>query len=230
MLHRVENGARGRSTRALPNMRVMTRGPAAEPERYRASSAPWLTGFLVALGLVVGSAGWGHTVAHHAGAVFGCLALAALGYALYWRPRLEVHMDDVRVVNPLRTVSIPWSRIVDVRTRFAVTIVTDRGAHACFALPSAGAGAALRSGADAVNRNHPVARPGGAVRVGDLTSTASGAAAHRVRDTWQRKIETGELDIFARDGSPDPVRTRYTPGPLAAVTLLAAASVALFTV
>ena len=211
-------------------MGVMTREPAGEPETYRASSAPWLTGFLVVLGLVVCFAGWGHTVAHHAGAVFGGLALAALGYALYWRPRLEVHADEVRVVNPLRTVSIPWSRIVDVRTRFAVTITTDQGAHSCFALPSAGAGAALRSGVDAVNRNHPIARPGGAVRVGDLTSTASGAAAHRVRDTWQRKIETGELDVFARDAAPDPVRTRYAPGPLAAVVLLAAASAVLFTV
>ena len=211
-------------------MGVMTREPAAEPETYRATSAPWLTGFLVVLGLVVGVAGWGHTTAHHAAAVCGGLALAALGYALYWRPRLEVHADDVRVVNPLRTVSIPWSRIVDVRTRFAVTIATDDGAHSCFALPSAGAGAALRSGVDAVNRNHPIARPGGAVRVGDLTSTASGAAAHRVRDTWQRKIETGELDVFARDAAPDPVRARYAPGPLAAVVLLAAASVVLFTV
>ena len=202
-------------------MGVMTRETAGEPETYRASSAPWLTGFLVVLGLVMCFAGWGHTVAHHAGAVFGGLALAALGYALYWRPRLEVHADEVRVVNPLRTVSIPWSRIVDVRTRFAVTIATDQGAHSC---------AALRSGVDAVNRNHPIARPGGAVRVGDLTSTASGAAAHRVRDTWQRKIETGELDVFARDAAPDPVRTRYAPGPLAAVVLLAAASAVLFTV
>ena len=134
------------------------------------------------------------------------------------------------MVNPLRTVSIPWSRIVDVRTRFAVTIATDQGAHSCFALPSAGAGAALRSGVDAVNRNHPIARPGGAVRVGDLTSTASGAAAHRVRDTWQRKIETGELDVFARVAAPDSVRVRYGPGPLAAVVLLAAASAVLFTV
>lgn len=211
-------------------MGVMTRETAGEPETYRASSAPWLTGFLVVLGLVVCFTGWGHTVAHHAGAVFGGLALAALGYALYWRPRLEVHADEVRVVNPLRTVSIPWSRIVDVRTRFAVTIATDQGAHSCFALPSAGAGAALRSGVDAVNRNHPIARPGGAVRVGDLTSTASGAAAHRVRDTWQRKIETGELDVFARDAAPDPVRVRYVPGPLAAVVLLAAAGAVLFTV
>ena len=199
-------------------------------DTYRAASAPWLTGFLVVLGIVVGVTGWGHTAAHHAAAACSGLALAALAYALYWRPRLEVHEDLVRLVNPLRTVDVPWGRIVDVRTRFAVTIATEQRAHSSFALPSAGAGAALRSGADAVNRNHPIARPGGAVRVGDLTSTASGAAAHRVRTLWQRKIDTGELDVFADQRGLDPVRTRVVAGPLAAVVVLTAASVVLYAV
>ncbi|MDO4918840.1 PH domain-containing protein [Kocuria sp.] len=204
--------------------------PAAEHETYRAASAPWLTGFLVLLGLVVAVTGWGGTGAQHAAAVCGCLALVALGYALYWRPRLEVHPNEVRLVNPVRTVSIPWGRIVDVRTRFAVTVATAERAHSSFALPASGAGAALRAGADAVNRNHPIARPDGGVRVGDLTSTASGAAAHRVRSLWQRKIDTGELDVFAAEPRVEPVRTRVVAGPLATAALLLAASAVLYTV
>ncbi|WP_229567402.1 PH domain-containing protein [Kocuria rhizophila] len=204
--------------------------PGGNREIYRAASAPWLTGFLTVLGIVVGAAGWGHTAAHHAAAVCSGLALFALAYTLYWRPRLEVHQKLVRLVNPVRTVDIPWGRIVDVRTRFAVTIATEHRAHSSFALPSAGAGAALRSGADAVNRNHPIARPGGAVRVGDLTSTASGAAAHRVRTVWQRKIDTGELDVFADERGVEPVQTRVAAGPLAAVVVLTAASVLLYAV
>ncbi|CAL8898819.1 DUF2581 domain-containing protein [Kocuria varians] len=199
-------------------------------ETFRAASAPWLTGFLVLLGILVGVAGWGRTPAHHAAAVCGALALASLGYGLYWRPRLEVHDREVRLVNPLRTVSVPWERIVDVTTRFAVTLVTADGRYSSFALPSAGAGASFRAGADAVNRNHPIARPDGSVRVGDLTSTASGAAAHRVRSEWQRRIETGEIDVFADRGEPAAVRTRWVPGPLAATLVLGAASAVLFTV
>ncbi|RKQ36793.1 PH domain-containing protein [Kocuria tytonis] len=207
-----------------------THEPAPGRETYRAASAPWLTGFLAALGLLVLLSGWGHTVPHHVAAVCGGLALAGLGYALYWRPRLEVRTEGVRLVNPARTVSIPWGRIVDVRTRFAVTIATEEHAHSSFALPASGAGSALRAGADAVNRNHPIARPDGSVRVGDLTSTASGAAAHRVRTLWQRKIDTGELDVFATDKDPGPVRSHVVAGPLAAVVVLGAASVLLYTV
>lgn len=205
-------------------------GPAPDHETFRASSTPWLTGFLVVLGVLVLVGGWGHTAAQHAGAVCGGLALVALAHALYWRPRLEVHESGVRLVNPARTVSIPWARIVDVRTRFAVTVVTDQGSYSSFALPSAGAGAAFRSDADAVNRNHPIARPEGAVRVGDLTSTASGAAAHRVRIQWQRRVDSGELDVFTRQGDPEPVTTRLVPGPLATVVVLTAASVVLYSV
>lgn len=207
-----------------------TEGPARDHETFRATSTPWLTGFLVVLGALVLVGGWGYTAAQHAGAVCGGLALVALAYTLYWRPRLEVLENGVRLVNPVRTVSIPWARIVDVRTRFAVTVVTDQGPYSSFALPSAGAGAAFRSDAGAVNRNHPIARPEGAVRVGDLTSTASGAAAHRVRVQWQRRVESGELDVFAREGEHHPVTTRVVAGPLAAVVVLTAASVVLYSV
>lgn len=217
--------------RELPSMGTMPTSHETAPdhETFRAASAPWLTGFLVLLGLVVGISGWGRTPAHHAAAVLGALTLAGLGYTLYWRPRLEVHEREVRLVNPLRTVCVPWARIVDVSTRFAVTLVTDTGKHSSFALPAAGAGSSFRAGPDAVNRNHPIARPDGSVRVGDLTSTASGAAAHRVRSVWQRRIETGELDVFSADGSEDPVRVRLTPGPLTTTLVLGAASAVLFT-
>lgn len=213
----------------MPRTQEQPTGPAAH-ETYRAASAPWLTGFLAALGLVVAVTGWGHTAAHHVGAACGCLALVALGLALYWRPRLEIRPEEVRLVNPVRTVSIPWERIVDVRTRFAVTIAVEDRTYSSFALPASGAGAALRAGADAVNRNHPIARPDGGVRVGDLTSTASGAAAHRVRTEWQRRIETGQLDVFAQGGDAEPVRTRVVAGPLAASAVLLAASAALYAV
>ena len=60
-------------------------GPAPDHETFRASSTPWLTGFLVVLGVLVLVGGWGHTTAQHAGAVCGGLALVALAHALYWR-------------------------------------------------------------------------------------------------------------------------------------------------
>lgn len=203
--------------------------PANSPRVYRAATAGWLTGFLVILGVAVAVAAWGQDVTVNVAGLCGGGALAGLGYALYWRPRLELGDHGIRIVNPLRTVDIPWAAIVDVHTRFAVTVVTESGSHSCFALPAAGAGAALRSGEQGVTRAHPLARIGGAVRTGDLAGTRSGATANDVRSVWQRKVETGELDVFSREeASVQPVSIGYVPAPLTATTLLAGASITLF--
>lgn len=205
--------------------------PAHPPRVYRAASAPWLTGFLVVLGFVVLVAGWGGSATTNRAVAAGAAALAALGYALYWRPRLEVAAPGVRIVNPLRTVEVPWGRIVDVSTRFSVTLRTAERSYSSFALPAAGAGAALRSGIEGVSRVHPVARPGGVVRTGDLAGTASGIAANDIRTVWQRKIDMGELDVFTLDDTAvPPVRVRYAPRPLAVTAGCAALAVALFAV
>ena len=196
---------------------------------HRAASAPWLAGFVAVLGLVALVTGWGQGVLHHVAAVCLAAGSAVLGYALYWRPRLETSEAGVRIINPLRTVDIPWARIVDVRTRFAVTVVTESGSHSCFALPAAGAGAALRADAQSVARAHPLARPDGSVRTGDLVSTRSGSAANHVRALWQRRVESGELDVFRLDLQAVPrVRVGYVVWPLAVSLALLGGGMALF--
>ncbi|MBD2762558.1 PH domain-containing protein [Kocuria sp. cx-455] len=205
------------------------KSPADSPRVYRAASAPWLTGFLVLLGMVVAAAGWSQNAWLSVASVCFGVGLAGLGYALYWRPRLEIHGHGVRIINPLRTVDIPWAHIIEVRTRFTVTVVTEAGSHSCFALPAAGPGSALRSGPQGVSRAHPLARTEGAVRTGDLAGTRSGAAANDIRTLWQRKIDTGELDVFTRDDAAlEPVRVAYVPAPLAVTLAVAAVGVTLF--
>lgn len=54
------------------------------------------------------------------------LVLWVLWVAL-WRPCLRVRDDDVTVVNPLRTWTIPWARVVDVESRLQYVLVTDDG-------------------------------------------------------------------------------------------------------
>lgn len=212
--------------RAMPQDQ---KSPADSPRVYRAASAPWLTGFLVILGVAVAVAGWGHNPLLFAASVCCGAAVAGLGYALYWRPRLEIRDHGVRIINPLRAVVIPWAHIIDVRTRFTVTVVTEAGSHSCFALPAAGPGAALRSGPRGVSQAHPLARTDGAVRTGDLAGTRSGAAANDIRSLWQRKIDTGELDVFTRDDAAlEPVRMSYVPAPLTVTLVMAAAGVTLF--
>ena len=214
--------------RAMPQDQ---RSPADSPRVYRAVSAPWLTGFLVILGVAVAVTGWGQNAWLSAASVCCGAAVAGLGYTLYWRPRLEIHGHGVRIINPLRAVDIPWAHIIDVRTRFTVTVVTETGSHSCFALPAAGPGSALRSGPQGVSQTHPLARTDGAVRTGDLAGTHSGAAANDIRTLWQRRIDTGELDVFTRDDAAlEPVRVTYVPAPLAVTLIMVAAGVMLFVI
>ena len=203
--------------------------PDSSPRVYRAASAPWLTGFLVILGGVVAATGWGQNALLTVASLTSGAALAGLGYALYWRPRMEIHGFGVRIINPLRTVDVPWAHIIDVRTRFTVTVVTETGSHSCFGLPAAGPGSALRSGTQGVTQAHPLARADGSVRTGDLAGTRSGTAANDIRALWQRKIDTGELGVFTRDDAAlEPVRVRYVVAPLAVTLGLAAVGVTLF--
>lgn len=116
---------------------------AESPRVYRATSAAWLTGFLVVLGVVVAITGWGREPWLTVAGLCSGAALAGLGYSLYWRPRMEIRGHGVRIINPLRTVDIPWAQIIDVRTRFTVTVIAEAGSYSCFALPAAGPGSAL---------------------------------------------------------------------------------------
>lgn len=190
---------------------------------FRSGAAPWLTGSLVALGAVIAVLGLGGGAASAAGAVLAGTAVAYLGWYLYWRPHVRVEPEGVRIVNPLRTVVVPWAALVDVHTRFALTLVTPERSVTCFALPSGGASAALRGAPGDLTGTHPSARPDGTVRSGDLLSTRGGAAADVIRRRWQALVEDGTLDVLAERGPvDDSVRTELRPGPTLVLLALGA--------
>ena len=67
------------------------------------------------------------------------LALAAGAcWALFWRPAIEVDDGGVRVVNPLRTIDLPWPSILAVDTKFALTLVSAYGRYTAWAAPAPG--------------------------------------------------------------------------------------------
>ncbi|WP_108717999.1 PH domain-containing protein [Miniimonas sp. S16] len=121
-------------------------------------------------------------------------ALVALaGWLAFVRPRVDVTPHGVTLVNPLRTVHVPWEALIQVSTRHAMTLHTPHGRYAAWAAPGPGRhGTSVATVAD-VRR---VARGGSAAGVGfgDLPTAPSGVAAHQVRVRWQRLVETGQLD------------------------------------
>ncbi len=65
--------------------------------------------------------------------------LALLLWEAFWRPRVTVNDSGVQIVDIFRTTRIPWTTVIDVQTRWALTIVTPRRRYRASAAPAPGA-------------------------------------------------------------------------------------------
>lgn len=162
-----------------------------------------------------------------AGAVIGLCAFAAIGvglegfgpisdvwpwlglvgvgsWACYWNPRVFVTDAGIQVVNPLRTFDVPWPAVIDIETKWALTILTARGNVRAWAAPSPGR--QVLRGQRSEERRMPGMPKNSAARPSDLASTESGAAAHIVRQRWLRLIDTGNINLPAYREAPEGVR------------------------
>lgn len=92
--------------------------------------------------------------------------ICALAWAVYWRPEVEVSDGGVRIVNPWRTVHVPWPALEGVSHRWSLTVTTVDGRKvSAFAAPARGlaeqgAGTAL-SAARAVEDRREALRAAG---------------------------------------------------------------------
>jgi cell division protein FtsW (lipid II flippase) len=69
----------------------------------------------------------------------GLSAVLAFGTYLAWiRPKLVIGQDAVLVVNPLKTVSIPYKEIIDFETKWALSIVHAKGRTTAWVAPASG--------------------------------------------------------------------------------------------
>lgn len=123
------------------------------------------------------------------------IVLTVIAYIYFVTPRIVVDEDAIRVENSWREHTVPWGAIIDVDTRFQLTLVTPQGRVHAQAAPSPGGLSAMRSRAD---RDQATARVNqqraGALRPGDLPSTPSGALAATIRGHWQDLVEAGTID------------------------------------
>ena len=118
--------------------------------------------------------------------------VAGATWALYWNPRVVVNDGGVDVVNPFRTVAVPWPAIDDIDTRWALTLVTTFGSIRAWAAPAPGRQVMRRHAPE--DRRMGGVRRGESVRPSDLPATESGAAASLVRQRWLRLQQAGHLD------------------------------------
>lgn len=123
---------------------------------------------------------------------WGLLLLAATGFALFWLPRLGVEEHAITVRNVFSTVTVPWTAIQRIDTKYALTLYTPAGKVTAWASPAPNRYASQVS--STLDTRVAGQGQGGSIRPGDLLHTASGAAAFVIRRHWEDLRDDGHLD------------------------------------
>jgi hypothetical protein len=129
--------------------------------------------------------------------------LAVLAWAVFWNPRVDVDAEGVRLVNPLRTIQVPWTALVQVETQYALTVVTPVGRFRAWAAPGPGRHQVVTSAnGDLVGLPRASFDSRGAVPIGDLPSAPSGQVAAQIRRHWEDLVENEELELGVAEETP----------------------------
>lgn len=115
--------------------------------------------------------------------------LALVVYLIWLRPRLILTNTSVEVVNPIQSITIPYSEIEDLQTKWALTIVHAKGRTTAWVAP---AGGKRRWIADQTFRWYGSGVPLTESRGGETDSMSasldsySGQAAYLIRERMKR--------------------------------------------
>ena len=146
--------------------------------------------------------------------------VALLAWAGLWRPAVRIDEHAVTIVNVLSTVSIPWPALIDIETRYALTLVTPQGRFAATAAPAPGRFASALSKRDLTRVNAQTGSTG-SLRPGDLPNTDSGAAAYLVRDYWEKLVAQERIELGVADTTHVTRRWHWMVIGLCAALLIA---------
>lgn len=147
--------------------------------------------------------------------------VALLAWAGLWRPAVRVGEDAVTIVNTFSTVVVPWAALIQVETRYALTLVTPNGRYSATAAPAPGRLATALSRRDLSRAGSRVAADG-SIRPGDLPNTDSGAAAILVRERWERLVAEERVELGVADSVRPERRWHWAIIAIAAVLLAGA--------
>lgn len=188
----------------MPPVRPAAAGRVFRP---RSSLAAVIVGALVALAWAWAAVAAGG-VPGLARQVPGILLAATGAYAVLVRPSVEVGPAGVTLRNVVRDVDVPWAALAEVRTRYALMLVTTDGRRfTAWAAPASGRHTDTR-----LTRREAGAigwEPDADLPTASASSEShSGAVAAWIRREWSRAVETADPD------EPDetPADTRGTSG------------------
>jgi hypothetical protein len=162
-----------------------------------AAAVIWLLCLIAAASSVIyGAADFAHLVP---------LAFVAFAsWLVLWQPRVSVDDSAVRLINVTRTIEIPWPALIQIDTRYALTLRTPHALYSAAAAPAPGRLHVARGASDTQLPSRM--KLDGPMRPGDAPTTDSGAAAWLVRDRWSRLSESGRIELGVAESTPVTVR------------------------
>ncbi len=200
-----------------------------EPAMFRPAFGKWLTwGFAAVCGIAAVASLSTDGLSSIRTLWPWLILLTGACWALFWRSKVAVDGDGVVLVNVWHTVVVPWTALIGLETKWALTLVTVERRYRAWAAPAPGR-SIMRSEHSNTHRLKDAAI-GGEIRPGDLPETDSGLAAAMVREHWKAQLESGALEPGAfefGDMRSSPQISVHWGQMVAAVALSAAALVGL---
>lgn len=193
------------------------------PVTFRVKTAPFYTwcAVLVAASVLVALAVSGGLSALLTGG-WGVLWMAYTVWYVLGRSSLVAGADDITIYNPFVTHRVNYAALIDISTKYHLTLVTPTKRFQAFGLPSSGMVASLSAHRQDLERL-PAITYGAerSVRASDLPNSAAGAVALVLRGYWQELVEDEAL------GAVEPLQqSRVDARGLAIFVLLLLAAVA----
>jgi len=150
---------------------------------------------------------------------------ATLAWLLFVRPKLVIDAEQVIIVNPLRTITVPYSAIDLVDSKYLLVIGTQTGSYSCWVAP-----APSRYGGRGVIqadiKNLPItATPDAQIRASDSPKAHSGQAGILVRLALEQFKRSTDA---TNSGAIETIRFNYVGVVTAATLLLATIALQLF--
>lgn len=165
------------------------------PVRFRTKTAPFYTwcAVLVALSLFIALANKGGVSALLKQG-WGVLFLAYAVWYILGRSGVTVDEHEITVRNPFVSHTVNYAALIDISTRYHLTLVTASKRYQAFGIPASGMLASLTAHRQEL-RNLPSITYGlgHSLRTSDLPNSAAGALALIIRGYWQEQVEDGSL-------------------------------------
>ena len=127
---------------------------------------------------------------------------SVLAWEALWRPYTAVTDDGVELRNVFRTIHIPWAALINVDTKYALTLYTPGHRYVAWSAPAPGHLTSVRNSRSVGSESQAGPSASDEVRPGDLVNTESGQAAALVRGRWNRLRDQGLFEVGVADETP----------------------------